>query len=109
MFISKWVQIVEEAKEEQHQLEAHSYQALRNMLGYCQARVIQLADQRQYLDFQSRQQHDLFGLLETWRRLERVQSNYRRFSEKCLLIKVEIARRESRHREKPNGGQCYET
>ncbi|KPL18537.1 MAG: hypothetical protein AMJ92_07595 [candidate division Zixibacteria bacterium SM23_81] len=109
MFISKWDHVVEEVQEEQHQWEARSYQALRNMLGYCQARVIQLADQRRYLDFQSRQQHDLFGLLETWQRLERVQHNFRRFSEKCLLIKVEIARRENRHREKPNRGQCYET
>jgi hypothetical protein len=85
--------VVEEIKGEHDPLETRSYQALRNMLGYCQARVVQLMAQRQHLDFQSRQQHDLYELLETWQRLERVQYNFRRFSEQCLLIKLEMARR----------------
>jgi hypothetical protein len=87
--------MVEELKGEVDQLETRSYQALRNMLGYFQARVIQLAAQRQHLDFQSRQQDDLYALLEMSQRLHRVQQNFRRFSEKSLLVKLEMARRET--------------
>jgi exonuclease VII large subunit len=108
MFRSNWFPAVEEIQGEHQQLETRSYQALRNMLGYCQARVIQLAAQHQHLDFQAQQQQDLYQLLETSRRLERVQSNFLRFSEKCLLIKLEIARRGDVHRADYRGGECYE-
>lgn len=108
MFRSNLFLVVEEIQGEHQQLETRSYQALRNMLGYCQARVVQLTTQRQYLDFQARQQHDLYQLLQTWRRLQRVQYNFRRFSEKCLLIKLEMAKRGDPHRENANGEECCE-
>ena len=108
MFRSNWFPVVEEVKGKHHQLETRSYQALRNMLGYCQARVVQLTAQHHHLDFQSRQQHDLYQLLETWRRLQRVQHNFRCFSEKCLLIKLEMARREGFPSGKPQQGERYE-
>jgi hypothetical protein len=100
--------VVEEVKGEHDSLETRSYRALRNMLGYCQARVIQLGAQRRHLDFQSRQQHDLYELLETWQRLERVQHNFRRFSEQCLLIKLEMARRENSSPRDAIQGECHE-
>jgi len=105
MFSSNWFPVVEEIQGERQQLETRSYQALKNMLGYCQARVMQLTDQRRCLDVQARGQHDLYHLLETWRRLERIQHNFRRFSEKCLLIKVEMARRGDAQLQNPRGGK----
>lgn len=100
--------IVQEVKGEHDQLEIRSYRALRNMLGYYQARVVQLRAQRQHLDFQSRQQHDLHDLMETWQRLERVHHNFHRFSEKCLLIELELARRVSSSAGDTNQGECHE-
>lgn len=108
MFRSSWFPAAEEIRGEHRQLETRSYQALRNMLGYCQARVVQLTAQRRYLAFQAQQQHDLYQLLETSRRLERAQSNFRRFSEKCLLIKLELARRGDVHGVVHHGGEGYE-
>jgi len=78
------------------------------MLGYCRARVEQLSDHRQYLDFMARQEYDLHTILLTWERLDRAICNYHRFAEKCLIIELELARREetapSRHQE----GERYE-
>ncbi len=94
MFRANVYPVFAEVKGEHEQLQTRSHAALRNMLEYCQARVVQLTDQYCYLDFQSRGQYDLFQLLETARRLQRVRRNARCFSEKCVLIKVELARRE---------------
>jgi hypothetical protein len=98
MFRASLFPIVKQVKGEHEQLEMRSSQALRNMLAYCRARVLQLTDQHYLLNFQSRQQYDLLELLETCRRLQRVQQNVRSFSEKCLLIEVEMARRARFHR-----------
>ena len=56
--------------------------------------MVQLADQQQYLGFKARQQYDMYHLLEIWQRLKRTKRNFHRFSEKCLLIKLEMAKRE---------------
>ncbi|MCK4272231.1 hypothetical protein KAX22_06250 [bacterium] len=94
--------VVEEVKGKHYQLETRTYRALRNMLGYCQARVVQLTDQQQHLGFQARQQYDMYRLMEIWQRLKRTKRNFRRFSEKCLLIKLEMARREGISQESTN-------
>lgn len=104
MFWSNWFPVVEEIHGEHQQLQTRSYQALRNMLEYCRARVVQLMDQHQYLDFQARQQYDLYSLLETWRRLERVWHNTRLFSDKCLLIELEMVRRGGSSQEESRQG-----
>jgi hypothetical protein len=105
VFRSDWFRVAEEVQGQHQELQSHSQKALRNMMGYCYARVVQLCSQRRFLDFQARQQLDLHELLETCRRLERAERNYLRFAEKYLLIKLELARREH-YREK---GDHYET
>jgi len=85
-----WAQ---EVQQEQDQLEEHSVISLKNMLAYCQARVVQLNDQYALLDFLSRQEGDLYALCQIWRRMERAGGNYHRFRERCVLIQLELARR----------------
>ena len=86
----QWAQ---EVRQEQDQLEAYSMIALKNMLAYCQARVVQLNDQYELLDFLSRQEGDLYTLCRIWQRMERIGSNYHRFQEKCIVIQLELTRR----------------
>lgn len=84
----------QEVRQEQDQLEAYSAAALKNMLAYCQARVVQLSDQYDYLDFLSRQEGDLYTLCRVWQRMERTGKNYHRFREHCIIIQLELARRQ---------------
>lgn len=109
MLSGHWFQTVQEIRQQDRQLRSFSHQALQNMLGYCRARVDQLADHRRHLDFMVRQEYDLHVLLSTWERLGRTIRNYQRFAEKCLLIELELARREGAppfgHQEEKN----YET
>ena len=89
--ISPWAQ---EVRREQDQLESYSAVALKNMLDYCQARVVQLNDHYDHLDFLSRQEGDLYALCRIWQRMERTGRNYHRFREKCVIIQLELARRQ---------------
>jgi|GEM_PF-1856704 len=93
LFPCQPVQWAQEIRQEQDQLEAYSSVALRNMLAYCQARVVQLTEQYDFLDFLSRQEGDLYSLCRIWERLERTGRNSSRFREKCVVIQLELARR----------------
>jgi len=95
-----WTQ---EIHQEQNQLEAYSVIALKNMLAYCQARVVQLNEQYDFLDFLSRQEGDLYTLCRIWQRLERTGRNYHRFTEQCVLIQLELARRRPEETIYPQG------
>jgi hypothetical protein len=94
VFRTDCFQGTEEIRSEQERLAAHSVKALRNMLEYCQARVQQLEAQNRFLAGRSRQQYDLHDLCLLWYRLERTQRNHYRFAERCILIQLELARRE---------------
>ena len=94
---------VQEVRREQDQLQAFSVVALKNMLAYCQARVVQLNEQYDFLDFLSRQEGDLYSLCRIWQRMERTGGNYHRFRERCMIIQLELARR--RPAEEPAGQQ----
>jgi hypothetical protein len=94
VFRTEYLIGAEEVQGEQECLEAHSIKALRNMLEYCQARVVQLEAHHHFLADRSRQHYDLHDLCILWHRLERVQRNHFRFTERCVLIQLELARRE---------------
>ena len=95
---SRWAQ---EVRQEQNRLQTRSLVALNNMLAYCQARVAQLNDQYDFLDFLSRQEGDLYTLCRLWQRMERTGHNYHRFRERCVIIQLELARR------RPDGEPAY--
>ena len=108
MLSGYWFQTAQEIRQEHRQLRSFSYRALQNMLGYCRARVDQLSDHRKHLDFMARQEHDLHELLITCDRMGRANSNYQRFAEKCLLIELELTRREEAPLFRLQEGKRYE-
>jgi len=87
---SPWAQ---EVHREEDQLQTYSVIALKNRLAYCQARVVQLNDQYDFLTDLSRQEGDLYVLCRLWQRMERTGLNYHRFREKCVIIELELSRR----------------
>ena len=98
----RWAQ---EVRQEQDQLQAYSVIALKNMLAYCQARVVQLNEQYDFLDFLSREEGDLYSLCRIWQRMEQTGRNYHRFREQCVVLQLELARR--RPSEEPAEPQRY--
>jgi hypothetical protein len=93
LFTPQQLQRTQEVQHEQARLETRSVAALKNMLAYCQARVSQLNEQYDFLDFLSRQEADLYTLCRIWHRMERTGSNYHRFRGQCLRIQLELAQR----------------
>jgi hypothetical protein len=102
-FPSEIIQIVGEFKEERVHLKFRSTRALQNMLAYCQARVEQLDRQNQYLEHKVQQQYDLQEIMAIWKRLEHAQLNLQRFSQRCLLIKLELVYRDQLFQESVRG------
>jgi len=88
---------VEELRAEAHsELERRSARALHNMYEYCQFRVSQLQEQRKNLGFMAEGEFELTDLFRLAERLERVETNYRKFSQRKSRLEKELMRRRLR-------------
>ncbi len=85
---------VEELRLETHsELERKSWQALHNMHDYCRFRVFQLKEHKRNLTFLAEDEFELTDLFRFAERLERVEVNSRKFSQKKMHIEQELMRR----------------
>ncbi len=85
---------IEELRLAPHsELEKKSGKALRNMHEYCQFRISQLNEHRRNLNFLAEGEFELTDLFYLAERLERVETNYHKYSRQKARIESELMRR----------------
>lgn len=87
---------MEELRAEHSELERKSLKALYNMYEYCQFRVFQLQEHRQNLSFRAEDELELTDLFRLAERLERVETNFHKFSRRKSRLEQELMRRRLR-------------